>query len=402
MRKILAIAWNDIKMELSDRWTLVFFLALPLVFTTIIGLALRGRDPNADSRLALAAVDQDNAELSAEFKTILSSSSVIRVEFMSAEQADQQFEDEKVAAVLTIPENFTQDLYLSKLVTLGLKERPENSNTPVIEQAVQACANQLNAAIAIASQSVTAANQVKPFASKNSQQNYWLKSLERARQLLVDPPTSAKTTHPAAAIQVHADGFKQSSPGQLVTWVLITLLGGSYVFVNERLEGTLRRLAITPTSRFAIMSGKILGVLAQGLLQMLILVGFGALVLGVNWGRDPGALAVLLVCFGLAGTTLGVMLGAFARTRAQANGLTILFSMLLAALGGAWWPLEITPPLYQSVVKIFPSTWAMSGLTDVIVFGKGLAQVWPAAVILLAFAAVFCAVGVWKLRRLEG
>jgi ABC-2 type transport system permease protein len=103
-----------------------------------------------------------------------------------------------------------------------------------------------------------------------------------------------------------------------------------------------------------------------------LLVGFGAFVLGVDWGNSPAAIIILLVAFGLAGTALGVMLGAFARTRSQAGGMSVLFSMLLASLGGAWWPLEVTPPIYQTVVKVLPSTWAMIGFTDIVTRGGGV------------------------------
>jgi ABC-2 type transport system permease protein len=175
-------------------------------------------------------------------------------------------------------------------------------------------------------------------------------------------------------------------------------LGGAEVFVNERLGGTLRRLVITPTRKAVILAGKCLGRFTLGLTQMALLVGFGALVLGVNWGNNPWALLIMLVAFGLTGTALGVMLGAFARTRSQASGLTILFSMLLAALGGAWWPLEITPQAYQNAVSLLPSTWAMRGFTDVIVRGQGVSAILPEAGILLGFAVLFFVVGIWKLK----
>lgn len=179
---------------------------------------------------------------------------------------------------------------------------------------------------------------------------------------------------------------------------MLRSLTGSEVFVSERLGGTLRRLMITPNRKGVIIGGKTLGRFILGMIQMVILVGFGALVLKVNWGSDPLALAVMLVAFGLAGTAFGVMLGAFARTRNQAGSLSVMFSMLLSALGGAWWPLEITPAVYQSTVKVLPTTWAMTGLTDVIVRGKGVVQILPTAGILLGFALLFFVIGIWKLK----
>ena len=225
-----------------------------------------------------------------------------------------------------------------------------------------------------AQSSLSQAEQIAPFRDVVKRQSYFDAGLERARQLLQEPPVRTELKQsPQATVQI-ASGFEQSSPGQLVTWTLITLLGASEVFVNERLGGTLRRLLATPTRKSIILLGKITARLGMGLFQMALLIGFGALALGVNWGRSWAALALVSAAFALAAVALGTLLGALVRSRSQASGLTIMFSMLLSALGGAWWPLEVTPPAYQAVVKVLPTTWAMIGFNDVILRGQGVSR----------------------------
>ena len=131
---------------------------------------------------------------------------------------------------------------------------------------------------------------------------------------------------------------------------------------------------------------------------MALLIGFGATLYKVNWGRSPLALVAVLLSFALAAVAFGVLLGTFAKTRSQAGWLTIMFSMLTAALGGAWWPMEITPPVYQAVVKVLPTTWAMQGINNVLVRGAGLSMVLPQVGVLLLFAVVFFGVGVKRFR----
>ena len=179
---------------------------------------------------------------------------------------------------------------------------------------------------------------------------------------------------------------------------MTTLFGVAGFLVYERVNGTSRRLAVMPMRNSTILSGNFAGRFTLGAVQMILMVGFGALVLSVPYGNDPLALAVMLITFGLAGTAFGIMLGTFSRTMSQAGGLSILFAMLFAALGGCWWPLEITPPIYQTLVKVLPSTWAMLGLTDIIVYGKGLSDVWLNAVVLLVFAAIYFVIGVRRMR----
>jgi ABC-2 type transport system permease protein len=92
------------------------------------------------------------------------------------------------------------------------------------------------------------------------------------------------------------------------------------------------------------------------------------------------------------------LLAALARTYAQIDALSMLIIMPLAALGGAMWPIEITPPFMQSIALFLPTGWAMRGFHDIITRGLGLQEVLLEAGVLVAFGVVFLAIGVWRFR----
>jgi ABC-2 type transport system permease protein len=402
IRKLFAIVWNDVRIEFSSRWTLVFFLVLPLVFTTIVALAMGNlygeSNPSADSRIPVLVVDLDHSDLSVRLVAALASSGTIRPLSQSQAEAQTAFDQGQAPALLTILPGFGQALLAGQAVGLPLREAANDSRVVAVEQALDAAVGRVSGAVAAAQTSLAEREKIRPFAGQAARQAYFRQALSLAQNLVASPPVREETTQAPGVAQETATGTQQSSSGQLVTWVLITLLGAAEVFVAERLGGTLRRLVVTPTPKATILSGKVVGRLGMGLLQMALLIGFGALVFGVDWGRSPAALALVVVTFGLAAVAFGVMLGTFARTRGQASGLTVLFSMLLAALGGAWWPLEVTLPIYQTVVKALPTTWAMIGFNDVLVRGQGVAGVLPETGILLSFALLFFAVGIWRFR----
>lgn len=402
MRKVLAIAWTDIRMEFSERVTWIFFLVLPLVFTIIVGQGLQGPNNSshegADQRYTLLVVDADHSSLSRDLISTIANSSVIRPLQKPAGEAQALFNQQQAAALLTIPLGFGQSLLAGQPLDLSLEKLPNDPRTLAIDQGLTQALSQVDNALQAARTSVSQAEQIAPFQDAAQRQSYFNAAVERARQLLQEPPArTVLKQSPQATVQI-ASGFEQSSPGQLVTWTLITMLGASEVFVNERLGGTLRRLLGTPTQKATILLGKITARLGMGLFQMTLLIGFGALALGVNWGRSWGALALVAAAFALASVALGTLMGALVRSRSQASGLTTMFSMLLAALGGAWWPLEVTPPVYQEVVKALPTTWAMIGFNDVILRGQGIAAVLPVVGILITFALVFFALGIGRLR----
>jgi ABC-2 type transport system permease protein len=402
MRKILGIAWNDIKIEFSERSTLVFFLILPLVFTLIIGQGLQGMydddEESTDPRYPVLIVDEDQSELSAMLLQFVEASDVIRPVASSRHEADDLLAQEQALAGLYIPSGFGEGLQTNQNAAINFHTAQEDNRVMVIERAVSAAVGQVDSAVQIARVSVKTAENIRPFDNPLDRESYFYSSLTEASLLLADPPVRVETTQSSISTAEISTGFDQSSPGQLVTWTLVTLLGASEVFVNERLDGTLRRLLVTPTRKSVILLGKISGRLALGLFQMVVLIGFGALVLKVNWGRSPAALMLIVLAFALAAVALGVLLAVFARTRSQASGLTTMFAMLMAALGGAWWPLEVTPPLYQTIVKALPTTWAMIGFNDVIIRGLGVQDVLLEVAVLLAFAGLFFIVGIRRMQ----
>ena len=134
------------------------------------------------------------------------------------------------------------------------------------------------------------------------------------------------------------------------------------------------------------------------MIQMFLLVGFGIVAMKLNWGREPLALFVLLFASALAAAAFGITLGTFIKTAGQAVGLSIMFGMLFAMLGGCMYPLELFPPAVQNAVRILPTTWAMEGMLDLGLRGGGLLEILPETGVLLGFAAVFFAVGVTRFR----
>ena len=89
---------------------------------------------------------------------------------------------------------------------------------------------------------------------------------------------------------------------------------------------------------------------------------------------------------------------AVAEFHSQASSLSVMLGMALALLGGAWIPLEVFPQGMQTAVHILPTTWAMRGLSDIVLRGQGVADVLLEGSVLLGFALLFFTIGVWRFR----
>jgi ABC-type multidrug transport system permease subunit len=165
-------------------------------------------------------------------------------------------------------------------------------------------------------------------------------------------------------------GFAQAVLGTMVMFTMIILLtAGAIMLVVEREQGLLRRLASAPISRGSLVLGKWLARVGLALVQLAFAMVVGTVLFRVDWGQSvPTVFAVLAAWAGL-NASLALLLGSAARTTAQATGIGVLTSLALAALGGCWWPIEITPPWMQGLALALPTGWTMDALHKLVSFG---------------------------------
>lgn len=395
MNRILAIVRKDIILRFSSVAEWLYFVILPVFFTLVLA---GGTGGPSDSRIRLAVVDQAGTPLAADLISALEQSDAVRPDLLDLATAEDQFKNRQISAVLIIPAGFDVDHLEQGQAELELRQLPNSMNALICAQAVTAAGQRTGSAAAIAATSVEEAERIQPFESDAARQGYFAAALEQAQTQLAQAPDRIAEAEGTTKDQIDYDPRANSSAGQLITWVFIPLIGIAALFAYERQKGTLRRLLTTPTSRATFLFGTIAGQVIMALVQMLILIVFGIIVMKLSWGRSPAALALMLIASTLAAAALGTALGTLVKTEGQANGLAIMLGMVMALLGGCWYPIELFPQFVRTAVKVLPTSWAMQGMLDIVLRGQGLAGVLPEALVLLGFAALLFFFGVWRFR----
>lgn len=396
MKKIFAIAWKDTIIRFASSWELLFFIVLPVVFTFL----LAGGTPSGeeDTRIRLPVVDEAQTSISGQIINELENSTAIRPEVVTREEAQDQFDNRRASVVLLIPAGIDLASLQTGNASVQLLQQPNDLNATVAERAVLTALRRVSSSISAAQNAVKQRAAKQPFASEAEKQTYFESSLKLAQSIQKDAPERVTVVEGLTEDPVEYDPRANSSAGQLITWVFIPLFGIAALFAYERQSGTLQRLLTTPASKATFLLGTITGQVVMALVQMLLLVGFGILVMKLNWGREPLALFVILLASALAAAAFGTSMGTFIKTESQANGLSVMFGMVFALMGGCWYPLELFPPAIQNAVKVLPTTWAMQGMLDLVLRGGGLLDILPEAGVLLGFAAIFFSVGIWRFR----
>ena len=163
-----------------------------------------------------------------------------------------------------------------------------------------------------------------------------------------------------------ADRTATAVAGVLTVAVMSTAFTGLAIATGfERRYGVLRRLAVTPLPRSALLLGKASSVLLLELVQVLLVVGVGLL---LGWSGSASWVGVLLIV--LVGTAafagLGLLMAGTIRAEATLAAANLVYIVLLLA-GAAVIPVDRYPDAVQQVLALLPSGALGEGLRTAVV-----------------------------------
>jgi ABC-type Na+ efflux pump permease subunit len=224
-------------------------------------------------------------------------------------------------------------------------------------------------------------------------------SPEAFAALAAQPRALTLDVSSAGKLIVPPSGFAQAVPGTLVMFTMLVLLtSGAISLVIEREQGLLRRLASAPMSRGSIVLGKWAGRMMLALVQVAFAMLVGTVLFGIDWGHALPMVALVLFGWAAFTASLAIVLANVARTLAQTAGIGVFTTQVMAALGGCWWPIEITPSWMQTLALFLPTGWAMDAIHKLVNFGYDAPVAVPHVVAMFAGALVLGWIGARKFK----
>ena len=398
--RILDLAIKDLSQMFRDKQSLLFLVVMPIAFTFFMGFAYRGTSgsENTDTRIPLAVVDPEpDAVLNKMLTGRLDLSEDIRIESMNEEDAMNALYKGDVAGVLVIPVGFSEQAAVGKASQLRLIADSTSAQGQSLYQLLRVPVSQLMSAVEAAR--LAADVQGNPSDYAPAFELAWGKWDVNSRQPLVKVEL-------AVAGQEDEDWtggnpYNQASPGILVQFAIFGLVTSAQILVQEKKSRTLQRLITTAMKPWEIVAGHMLAMLTITFLQTVMLVVFGQWVLKVDYLREPLAVLLVAVTLGLWIASMGLLIGVIAKEESQVILYAMIAMFLFSALGGTWFPLEASSGMFATIGNLTPSSWAMTGLQNILIRGLGLESVWTAVGILLAYALFFFVLAIWRFRKME-
>ena len=386
LRQAVLIANKDFRVFLTDRFAMAFALAFPLMFVLGFTLALSGVGPE-DDQLILTVATREGEGISHDVLESLTSSPESSVESMPYDDALTAVEDGQLDGFVAFPADFTESITSGRPTDL---EVVSHSDEPFAEAALLGLARSISGQVTAAQVALQAVIRLR---------------LAEGASLSELDPSALTNLEPLISFEIDQIGelkpFKASNftlPGYLTMFVFFAATMSAAAIARERANQTLERLMSNGVGRYAVVLGKYLSIVYVALIQLAVLWTVGLLGFRIDLGDAPLAVIAISVIMALTSAGFAVMMASVIRAERTADSAGVLVSLMLAPIGGCWWPLFIAPEWLQGLARLTPHGWANTGFNKIMLFGAEFGDVTLEIGALAAMGVAFILVALWRFR----
>lgn len=382
-----AMVQKEILLVLRDKHALAALFIMPAIFILIMSIALKDTFSEGRPLLHYAVIDEDHSPSARQLVKFLAAGKMLIHHDISIHDpaGRQQLLNTDLQLILTIPQGFSQQLLrlrsTSPLVRLDVAADIRPELLTVFQARLATDILRLRLA--------GMAKELAPFVPDVAEQ---LRDVDYTGSGL------ARVYYSGAHGDKKPTSTQQSVPSWIVFGMFFVIIPLSTVFINERRQNTLQRMAAMNVSIPLLLAGKILPYALINQLQVVLMIGVGIFVVPLFGGTPltlghslPG-LAMVSLALSLAAIGTSLLIAVLANTVEQATTVGGLVNILFGAIGGIMVPKFYMPSAMQSFATVSPMSWGLEGFLDVFLRGLGAREVLPETLALAGFGTVLLTV----------
>ena len=317
LRVIWACMKKDIKVALTDRIFVILGVFLPVNFLVLFSLIVL-----SGGQAPTAVVMNDTGPYAQQFYRSMAGAHSFILRKASANEAQSLIQAGRIVAVVTIPADFDTQI---------------QNNLPV---KVNVDVNNLN--------------------------TDFTNDIRRAVPLSITSFYARAFPNVVTIVPRESDQYVQDTdyiPYLTVSILVIALVIGGLLqsgtsAAREWENSTMKELLLSPASRWAVVTGKMLGALVMSLTSVFVVLAVLIFIIGVrpvHWGEMIGFTLLTLTIF----IALGTLLGTLIKQRQAFTGLAFGVAIPLFFLSGAFGPISFNVPILQVLAQITPVYYAI-------------------------------------------
>lgn len=402
MRSISIVMRKDLKLIFRDRTALIFLFGLPVIFALLFGMIYRGNGGSGALHISVQVVDKDRSvESRATIKNMQNAG--ITVHPLKPEPGiakkvqNGQFHD-----VLIIPQGYGASIHSWAHNTLDSSAIPSGANgKPALTLLVDPAQAQLESIL------VAMLNGASMRTASTEKVKYLLKAFPASRSLISALTQQGKKTAPFVLnVNDKASGTRsikptpgdEQMPGLIIYFLFFMANSVALTLIEERKEGTLRRMLSSPLSSSSLLTGKLLARATVGILQLSLLILLGVFTMHMHITVAPFGMALIYLLCIYAATGMGLLIATVGRTQEQIQGMVTMLLLVMGLFSGCLLPRELLPKFMRQISYITPHAWALKAVDDLLLRRLNFTSALVPLGVLFLFGTVFYVLALARFR----
>jgi ABC-type multidrug transport system permease subunit len=371
---MLKILSKELKAFLKDKRAVLLTFAMPAILITVFALAFGGGDDsdNGIRKIPLLVCDQDNTKLTKQTINDIDSVKMIEVIPCGLDSAVDLIKTGKRTSVLIFRKGFSDSVYSNKHLPYELQyDAARVQETGILQSLLSRALYNSVGKIMMKGSIVKSANAMfPPFMDSTMRNNIMSKvagsfesgsgannSLQSNMRLKTVSLISAK---------VGNVGLVQAVAGTAVMMLLFSLTGMGGGLLDEKEQGTLKRLLYSPVHPAQVLLGKMACSIIVAMFQLSVMFIYAYFVFHLHIMDKLLPLTILIFATAFAASGFGVFLATIARTRQQLQGMSTLIILSMSVIGGSMVPTFLMPQWMQNVSIFSINYWSIQGFYDIL------------------------------------
>ncbi len=415
MTAFIALIKKDLRLFFADRRAVIMSFVAPIVIASFFGYIFGGNGGKTEtSPISVLYVDQDASTISNAILTDLHANKSLDVKPATLDAAREAVRKGDATVAVVVPKDFGTEaeqafLRPEKKPEIGVLYDPSHSAEQSMVQGVltgsvmQVVSREMFGGATGQTFVKDALGNINP---KDTVLRDLLQSVERWNASGQASISGGGITVPyqiheeavTARTGVEYNGYAHSFGGMSVQFILFLGVDVGINLLLQRQRGLWKRLRAAPLSRAMLLGSRAISAAMSSMLVLIVVFSFARMVFGVKIEGSMAGFICVCIAFSLMTASFGLLVAALGKTPEAARGLSILVTLMMVMLGGAWVPAFIFPKWLQTVTLFIPTRWAMDGLDDMTGRGLGFsASLAPIGALLLS-TAIFGVLAVTRFR----
>ena len=355
---------KELQAFFKDKRALMLGILMPIILITVFSLAFGGLGGKGkDHKIQLLVCDEDKTDLSKEMIGGLDSIESLAIFTTTTDSALNLVKRGRYSAALIFHKGFTDSVKAVKHLPWELKyDATRSIEMGMVQQSllqnlygkISKMMNEKlimnNPAMQFEGMANIIAIQMKNFESNS-------KEINKLMQLKNSPLQKVPDNQ----------GVVQALAGTAVMMLLFSLTAMGARLIEEKENGTLKRLLSSPLKTTDILAGKMLSSMIFAICQLFIMMIFSSLAFGLVLLPNLVPATILIIATAFACASFGMFIASIIKTREQAQGVSTLATLIMSAIGGSMVPSFLMPQWMQNVGHASINYWAIQGFFDIFI-----------------------------------